>query len=53
MKIENCTEREIHTVATRAAPGGPRFKVSSERLSAETDIPQRSPIQVQTMVEVA
>ena len=39
--------------AWRAAPGGPRFKVSSEGLSTEIDIPQRSPIQVQTKIEVA
>ena len=31
---------------------GPRFKVSSEGLSAEIDKPQRSPIQVQTKVKV-
>ena len=32
---------------------GPRFKVSSEGLSAEIDIPLRSPIQVQTKADVA
>ena len=32
---------------------GPRFKVSSKGLSAEIDILQRSPIQVQTKADVA
>ena len=32
---------------------GPRFKVSSEGLSTEIDIPQRSPIQVLTEADVA
>ena len=47
------SQREIHTVAARAAPGDPRFKVSSEGLSAENGIPLRSPIRVQTKADVA
>ena len=37
----------------KSSARGPRFKVSSEGLSAEFDIPLRSPIQVQTKVDVA
>ena len=44
---------EIHIVAARVAPGAPRFKVSSEGLSAEINILLWSPIQVQTKADVA
>ena len=37
----------------KSSARGPRFKVSSEGLLAEIDIPQRSPIQVQTKADVA
>ena len=37
----------------KSSARGPRFKVSSEGLSAEIDIPLRSPIQVQTKAYVA
>ena len=46
-------QREINTVAARAAPGDLGLKVSSEGLSTEIDILQRSPIQVQTKADVA
>ena len=55
-KIENCTTLipEGNSYCRRKSSArGPRFIVSSEGLSAEIDIPQRSPIQVQTKVEVA
>ena len=55
-KIENCTilipKGNSYCRCERSARG-PRFKVSSEGLSAEIDIPQRSPIKVQTRVDVA
>ena len=37
----------------KSSARGPRFKVSSEGLSAEIDIPLRSPIQVQTKSNAA
>ena len=40
-------------MAAREAPGDLGFKVLSEGLSAEIDILQRSPIQVQTEADVA
>ena len=56
LKIENCTiliPKGNSYCRRKSSARGPRFKVSSEELSAKIDIPQRSPIQVQTKVEVA
>ena len=56
MKNENCTiliPKGNSYCRHKSSARGPRFKVSSEGLSAEIDIPQRSPIQVQTKVKVA
>ena len=55
-KNENCTiliPKGNSYCRRKSSARGPWFKVSSEGLSAEIDIPQRSPIQVQTKVEVA
>ena len=51
-KIENCTiliPKGNSYCRRKSSARGPRFKVSSE----EIDIPQRSPIQVQTKADVA
>ena len=56
LKIENFTILILKGnsyCCRKSSARGPRFKVSSEGLSAEIDIPQRSPIQVQTKVKVA
>ena len=53
---ENCTilsPKGNSYCRRKSSARGPQFKVSSEGLSAEIDIPQRSPIQVQTKVKVA
>ena len=53
---ENCTILipEGNSYCRRKSSArGPRFKVSSEGLSAEIDIPQQSSIQVQTKADVA
>ena len=53
---ENCTiliPKGNSFCRRKSSASGPRFKVSSEGLSAEIDIPQRSPIQVQTKADVA
>ena len=47
------SQRGIHAVAARAAPGDLGLNVSSEGLVAEIDILLRSPIQVQTKANVA
>ena len=55
-KNENCTiliPKGNSYCRRKSSAREPRFKVSSEGLSAEIDIPQRLPIQVQTKVEVA
>ena len=52
-KIENCTLFAIHYCRHKSSTRGPQFKVSSEGLSTDIDIPIRSPIQVQTEVDVA
>ena len=56
MKKENCTllipKGNLYRLRKSSARG-PRFKVSSEGLSSEIDILQRSPIQVQTKADVA
>ena len=61
-KIEKLKKKnENYTISTpkenlhchgKSRAKGPRFKISSEGLSAEINILQRSPIQVQTKVEV-
>ena len=53
---ENCTiliPKGNSYCRRKSSARGPRFKVSSEGLSAEIDIPQRSPIQVQTKADEA
>ena len=55
-KIENCTmliPKGNSYCHRKSSARGPRFKVSSEGLSAEIDIPLQSPIQVQTKADVA
>ena len=55
-KNENCTiliPKRNSYCCRKSSARGPRFKVSSEGLSAEIDIPQRSPIQVQTKADGA
>ena len=55
-EIENCTisiPKKNSYCHRKSSARGPRFKVSSEGLSAEIDIPLRSPIQVQTKADVA
>ena len=55
-KNENCTiliPKGNSYCRRKSSARGPRLKVSSEGLSAEIDIPQRSPIQVQTKADVA
>ena len=56
MKNENCTiliPKRNSYCRRKSSARGPRFKVSSEGLSAEIDISQRSPIQVQTKADGA
>ena len=53
---ENCTiliPKGNSYCRRKSSARGPRFKVSFKGLSAEIDIPQRSPIQVETKVKVA
>ena len=53
---ENCTiliPKENSYCRFKNSVRGPRFKVSPKGLSAEIDIPLRSPIQVQTKADVA
>ena len=53
---ENCTiliPKGNSYCRHKSSARGPRVKVSSEGLSAEIDIPLRSPIQVQTKADVA
>ena len=55
-KKENCTiliPKGNSYCRHKSSARGPRFKVSSEGPSAEIDILQRSPIQVQTKADVA
>ena len=55
-KNENCTiliPKGNSYCCRKSSARGPRFKVSSEGLSAEIDIPPRSPIQVQTKADGA
>ena len=54
--IENCTifiPKGNSYCRRKSSARGPRFKVSSEGLSAEIDIQLRSPIQVQAKANVA
>ena len=54
--IENCTiliPKGNSYCRRNSSARGPRFKVSSEGLSAEIDIPLQSPIHVQTKADVA
>ena len=56
IEIENCTiliPKGNSYCRRKSSARGPRFKVSSIELSAEIDIPLRSPIQVQTKAKVA
>ena len=55
-KNENCTiiiPKENSYSRRKSSARVPRFKVLSEGLTAEIDIPLRSPIQVQTKADVA
>ena len=55
-KTENCTiliPKGNSYCGRKSSARGPLFKVSSEGLSVEIDIPLRSPIQVQTKANVA
>ena len=55
IEIENGTIsilKEMSYCRRKSSASGPRFKVSFEGLSAEIDIPLRSPIQVQPKADV-
>ena len=56
LKIENCTiliPKGNSYCRRKSRARGPQFKVSPEGLSAEIDIPLRSPIHEQTKIDVA